>query len=61
MTKIKVTLERSALHRIPEQRKVVKAVGLGRVHSSSILPNNASIRGAIEKVAHLVSVEEVDE
>lgn len=61
MTKIKVTLERSALHRIPEQRKVVKALGLGRVHSTSILPNNASIRGAIDKVAHLVSVEEVDE
>ncbi|BDR57253.1 50S ribosomal protein L30 [Xylocopilactobacillus apis] len=61
MTKIKVTLERSALHRIPEHRKIVKALGLGRVHSTSILPNNASIRGAIDKVAYLVSIEEVNE
>lgn len=61
MAKIKITLRRSAAHRLPEHRKIVKALGLGRVNSTTIKPNSASVRGAIAKIAHLVSIEEVDE
>ena len=59
MAKVKVTLIHSAAHREPTQRKTVKALGLGKIGSSNILPDNAATRGQIFKVAHLVSIEEV--
>ena len=59
MAKVKVTLIHSVAHREPTQRKTVKALGLGKIGSSNILPDNAATRGQIFKVAHLVSNEEV--
>ena len=59
MAKVKVTLIHSVAHREPTQRKTVKALGLGMIGSSNILPDNAATRGQIFKVAHLVSIEEV--
>ncbi len=60
MTDLKVTLIRSVAHRIPSQKKVVKALGLGRVNSQVILQDNAANRGALMKIAHLISVEEIN-
>lgn len=59
MTDLKVTLIRSVAHRIPSQKKVVKSLGLGRVSSSVVLPDNAANRGALMKIAHLISVKEI--
>ena len=59
MAKVKVTLIHSVAHREPTQRKTVKALGLGKIGSSNILPDNDATRGQIFKVAHLVSIEEV--
>ncbi len=56
---LKITLIRSAAHRIPSQRLIVKELGLGRVNSSVVKPDNAATRGALLKIAHLISVEEV--
>ena len=56
---LKITLKRSVAHRIPEQRKVAKELGLGRIKSSVVKPDNAAIRGAVLKIAHLVDVQEV--
>lgn len=56
---LKITLKRSVAHRIPEQRKVAKELGLGRINSSVVKPDNAAIRGAVLKIAHLVNVQEV--
>ncbi|RMC38473.1 50S ribosomal protein L30 [Lactobacillus sp. ESL0236] len=58
MTELKVTLIRSAAHRLPDQRKIVKALGLGRINSTVTLPDNATTRGALMKIAHLISVKE---
>jgi len=60
MTDLKVTLIRSVAHRLPNQRKIVKALGLGRVSSTVVLPDNAATRGALMKIAHLISVEEIN-
>ena len=60
MTDLKITLIRSVAHRLPEQRKVVKALGLGKINSTVVQPDNAATRGALMKIAHLISVEEVD-
>ncbi|MCI1957793.1 MAG: 50S ribosomal protein L30 [[Lactobacillus] timonensis] len=59
MAQVKITLVHSVAHREPRQRAIVKALGLGRVGSSVIKPDNAAIRGAIFKIAHLLSIEEV--
>jgi len=59
MTDLKVTLIRSVAHHLPNQKKVVKALGLGRVSSTVVLPDNAATRGALMKIAHLISVEEI--
>ncbi|APX71171.1 50S ribosomal protein L30 [Companilactobacillus allii] len=59
MAKLKITLIRSAAHRLPAQRTIVKELGLGRVNSSVVKPDDPAIRGAVIKIAHLVSVEEV--
>lgn len=57
---LKVTLIKSVAHRLPKQRKIVKALGLGKVNSTVVLPDNAVTRGALLKIAHLISVEEVN-
>ncbi|MDN6901022.1 50S ribosomal protein L30 [Oenococcus sicerae] len=59
MTNLKITLIKSIAHREPRQRVIVKSLGLGRVHSSVVRPDNAATRGVIFKIAHLVTVEEV--
>lgn len=57
---LKVTLIKSVAHRLPKQRKIVKALGLGKVNSTVVLSDNAATRGALLKIAHLISVEEVN-
>ena len=57
---LNVTLIKSVAHRLPKQRKIVKALGLGKVNSTVVLPDNAATRGALLKIAHLISVEEVN-
>ena len=59
MAQLKITLIKSAVHRLPKQRKIVKEIGLGRVNSSVIKPDNAATRGVVFQISHLVSVEEI--
>ncbi|HEC2197466.1 TPA: 50S ribosomal protein L30 [Staphylococcus delphini] len=58
MAKLQITLIKSVIGRPETQRKTVKALGLGKVNSSVTVEDNAAIRGQINKVSHLVSVEE---
>jgi len=55
--KIKVVLVRSQNGCNELQRRTVKGLGLGRMHSTSILNDTQAIRGMIRKVSHLVQVE----
>ena len=57
MAQLKVTLVRSVIGRPQKQREIVKGLGLGRVNSSVVVPDNAAMRGAIRKINHLVDVE----
>ena len=56
---LRITQVRSAIGRPPKQRRTLGALGLGRVGKSRTLPNRPEIRGMINKVSHLLSVEEV--
>lgn len=56
--KIIVKQIKSVIGRPESQRKVLAALGLGRIGKTSELDDNASVRGMIAKVAHLIAVTE---
>jgi len=58
---IKVTQVRSAIGTKPKQRGSLRALGLGRIGKSNVLPDRPEIRGMIARVPHLVSVEPAEE
>ncbi|MGV3244567.1 50S ribosomal protein L30 [Staphylococcus sp. 11261D007BR] len=58
MANIEITLKKSLIGRPETQRKTVKALGLKKVNSTVVVEDNSAIRGQINKVSHLVSVEE---
>ena len=60
MAQLKVTLIRSVIGRPQKQREIVKGLGLGRINSSVVVPDNAAMRGAITKINHLVDVKLAD-
>jgi large subunit ribosomal protein L30 len=57
--KIKVTLTKSVIGASPKQKKVVEALGLKKMHQSVELEDTPAARGAINKVPHLLTVEEL--
>jgi len=56
---LKVTQIRSSIGSKPKQRGTLRALGLGRIGKSHILPDKPEIRGMINTVPHLIEVEEV--
>lgn len=56
--KLKVTLVRSTAKSIPNHKQCVKGLGLRRTNSSVIVSDTPCIRGMINKVSHLLLVEE---
>jgi large subunit ribosomal protein L30 len=56
---IKVTLRKSAIGYSLRQKKTVKGLGLGKLNSSRVLEDTPQIRGMVQKVIHLVDIEEV--
>ncbi|NLB42414.1 MAG: 50S ribosomal protein L30 [Clostridiales bacterium] len=60
MAKLKVTQTRSTIGRIKNQKATMEALGLKKIGSFKIHDDNAVINGMLEKVKHLVSVEEIE-
>jgi large subunit ribosomal protein L30 len=60
MSQIRVTQVRSAIGTKPKQRGTLRALGLGRIGKSNVLPDTPDIRGQINKVPHLIETEKVD-
>jgi large subunit ribosomal protein L30 len=58
MAKLKITLVRSVIGRTEDQRVTVRTLGLGKTNSSVVHEDSPSVRGMIEKVKHLLRVEE---
>ena len=56
---LKITLVKSTIGASPNQKKTVEALGLKKLHHSVELADSAAVRGAIAKVSHLLSVEEL--
>tara|TARA_R110002072_G_scaffold135791_2_gene277470 strand:+ start:9570 stop:9752 length:183 start_codon:yes stop_codon:yes gene_type:complete len=58
MTKIKVTKVKSAINRPLTQKRTLESLGLKRIGQTVEHDNTPSIIGMVNKVKHLVSVEE---
>jgi large subunit ribosomal protein L30 len=59
---IKVMLAKSMIGSPEKHRKVLRAMGLTKREKTVVLKDNPMVRGMINKVSHLVKVEEnVDE
>lgn len=56
--KLVVKQIKSVIGRPETQRRTLAALGLGRIGKSAELDDNASIRGMIAKVSHLVTLVE---
>jgi large subunit ribosomal protein L30 len=55
---IKVTLIKSHIGKLPKQRAVLNGMGLTKIHKTVVLQNTPEIMGMINKVSHLIKVEE---
>jgi large subunit ribosomal protein L30 len=58
--KIKITQVKSIIEQLENAKRTIKALGLGRPHYSVIKNDSPQIRGMVNKVRHLVLVEEVE-
>jgi large subunit ribosomal protein L30 len=56
---ILVTQVRSQIGAKPKHRGTLRALGLGRIGKSNLLPDRPEIRGMVAKVPHLVTMVEV--
>jgi large subunit ribosomal protein L30 len=56
---LRITLVRSTIGRPAVQGRTVKALGLHKLNSVVVRPDNASIRGMVNSISHLVKVEEL--
>jgi large subunit ribosomal protein L30 len=57
---LQITLVRSLIGRDSKQRTTVNTLGLRKMHQTVVHNDNPAIRGMIEKVNHLVKVQEID-
>jgi large subunit ribosomal protein L30 len=60
VNKLKLTQRRSVIGRPRDQKVTIRRLGLHRINDSVIKDDRPDIRGMIEKVRHLVTIEEVD-
>ncbi|MDP5045536.1 MULTISPECIES: 50S ribosomal protein L30 [unclassified Leeuwenhoekiella] len=58
MAKIKVTKVKSAINRTQNQKRTLEALGLKKMNQVVEHENTPNILGMVNKVSHLVSVEE---
>ena len=57
--KLKITLVKSTIGQVPKSRATIEAMWLRKLNQTVELPDNASTRGQIQRVRHMVKVEEV--
>ena len=61
MSKIKIIQVKSPIGRNNKQRKILVSLGLNKINRSKIIKNNPATLGMVEKVKHLLKVEQVND
>lgn len=59
--KLNITQVKSIIDRPKIQKRTIEALGLGRPNYSIIHNDTPQIRGMVNKVSHLLKVEEIEE
>jgi large subunit ribosomal protein L30 len=59
MKKIKITQVKSGIDRSERQKQTLVALGLRKLHASKEVEATPQILGMVNKVAHLIKVEEI--
>ncbi|NVK05494.1 MAG: 50S ribosomal protein L30 [Flavobacteriia bacterium] len=59
MSKVKITQVRSAINRSGRQKATLEALGLRKMNQTVEHEATAQIKGMIDRVSHLITVEEV--
>ncbi len=60
MSQLKLSLVRSLIGSNRRQRDSVRGLGLKRVNDTVLISETPAIRGMIDKVSHLVTVEKIE-
>ena len=60
MAKLKITQVRSTIDRKEPQKRTIAALGLGKIRRTVVHNDTPQIRGMINAVKHLITVEEID-
>ncbi|WP_337043588.1 50S ribosomal protein L30 [Emticicia sp. 17c] len=58
MAKVKITQVRSTIGRPEVQKRIIAALGLGKLNRTVEKENNPAMQGMINKVKHLLVIEE---
>ncbi|MFP4077641.1 MAG: 50S ribosomal protein L30 [Candidatus Izemoplasmataceae bacterium] len=58
MKQLEITLRRSLIKSTPNQRATAKALGLTKLNKTIVKDDNASIRGMLRVIDHLVTIVE---
>ena len=61
MGQIKITWTKSCIGRTQGQRRVIESLGLKRLNHTVTLGDTPTIRGMVNKVQHLLAVEQIEE
>jgi large subunit ribosomal protein L30 len=56
--KLHITLVKSVIGYPERQKATARALGLNRINRTVVHPNTPEIRGMVEKITHLVVIEE---
>lgn len=59
MSKVKITQVKSVIKRPQRQKDTMLALGLGKINRSNVLEVNDQVQGMINKVTHLITIEEI--
>jgi large subunit ribosomal protein L30 len=59
MSKIKITLVKSGIDRPENQKRTLRALGLTRLHKAVELEATPQVSGMVQKVKHLLAVEQL--
>jgi large subunit ribosomal protein L30 len=57
---LKITQIRSYIGRPEKQRRMLKGLGLGKMNRTVVLQDTPEIRGMVNKLSHLVTMEETE-
>jgi large subunit ribosomal protein L30 len=56
---LRITLVRSTIGRPADQERSVRSLGLRKLNSTVVRNDDPSIRGIVNKISHLLKVEEI--